>query len=214
MSRLTKLWCEALAGLLLPCMALAQTPSTIDVATETARIQLERQQVDARIATDEAGCYQHFSVTDCLEAARGRRRDALADLRRQELSMQDSQRKRQGAEQLQRLDEKADAATSAGVLQRRTEALQQQAERQQRTNEKLAERLAKQPAADVAKKTQEAQAQRAEKVADRVSQAQAGGRTQQQFDAKVKEAKERKASRLADVASQPKSSLKSLPVPP
>jgi colicin import membrane protein len=51
-------------------------------------------------------CYQRFAVNDCLLDSRRARREVMADLRRQEVSLNDAQRKRRAAEQLLRSDEK------------------------------------------------------------------------------------------------------------
>ena len=79
----------------------------LEVAAEQARIQAERQQIEKRFAAEEAGCFQKFAVNDCRDASRARRRLEMADLRRQEISLNDAERKRKGAEQLQRMEQSA-----------------------------------------------------------------------------------------------------------
>ncbi|MBC7681624.1 MAG: hypothetical protein H7172_04765 [Ferruginibacter sp.] len=79
------------------------------VAAEHARITSERQQIEKRFADEEAGCFQKFAVNDCRDASRARRRVEIADLRRQEISLNDAERKRKGAEQLQRMEQSAAA---------------------------------------------------------------------------------------------------------
>lgn len=104
---------------LIPALALwlAATSATAQVDGAGAIEQAERQErqrisqtrtaEQARFTTEEAGCYQLFAVNDCLIGVRRARRDLLADLRRQELSINDAQRRRRGAEQLLRSDEKS-----------------------------------------------------------------------------------------------------------
>ena len=75
-------------------------------ALERERIREFRAAETARFAAEEAQCYQRFAVNDCLQEVRRARRDVLADLRRQEMSINDAQRKRRAAEQLLRADEK------------------------------------------------------------------------------------------------------------
>ena len=75
-------------------------------AIERERIRQVRVVEQARFATEEAQCYQRCAVNDCLQEVRRARRDVLADLRRQEMSINDAQRKRRAAEQLIRADEK------------------------------------------------------------------------------------------------------------
>ncbi len=100
----------ALALFLAATCAAAQTDagSRVEEAErlERARISQTRAAAHARFAAEEARCYQLFAVNDCLADVRRVRRDLLADLRRQDLSINDAQRKRHGAEQLLRADTK------------------------------------------------------------------------------------------------------------
>jgi len=100
-----------LAGLVLAGGATAQpapVPWTVDQAEarERERIRQFRADEEVRFAAGEARCYQRFAVNDCLLQVRRERRDVMADLRRQELSINDAQRKRSAAEQLLRSDER------------------------------------------------------------------------------------------------------------
>ena len=79
----------------------------LEVATEQARITSERQRIEQRFADEEAACFQKFAVTDCRDASRARRRVDMADLRRQEIALNDAERKRKGAAQLQRMEQSA-----------------------------------------------------------------------------------------------------------
>ena len=106
---------------LLGSAVLAQTPDgSVAVKAERQRIAAERQQIEQRFAAEEAVCFQKFAVNDCRDASRARRRADLADLRRQEILLNDAERKRKGAEQLQRMEHgtlqesPAPAASSAG----------------------------------------------------------------------------------------------------
>ncbi|APW37310.1 hypothetical protein RD110_08980 [Rhodoferax koreense] len=94
------LWAQASAP---PSKPLA---GGLDVAAERSRISAERQQVEARFKAEETACYQKFAVNDCINASRVVRREKLADLRRQEISLNDAERKRKGAEQIQRMEDK------------------------------------------------------------------------------------------------------------
>lgn len=76
-------------------------------ARERERIRQFRGAEQTRFAAEEAQCYQRFAVNDCLLEVRRARREVLADLRRQEMSINEAQRKRRAAEQLLRADEKA-----------------------------------------------------------------------------------------------------------
>ena len=74
---------------------------------ERERIRQTRVTEQAQFTAQEARCYARFAVNDCLAEVRSRRRELLGDLRRQEISLNDAQRKRRAAEQLLRSDEKS-----------------------------------------------------------------------------------------------------------
>ena len=78
-------------------------------AAEHARIRKERGDAQTRFLAQDVQCYQRFAVNDCLGEVRAQRRAVLAELRRQEISLNYTQRKRRAAEQLLRADEKAAA---------------------------------------------------------------------------------------------------------
>lgn len=74
---------------------------------QRAWIQQERARYQAQSAAQEIACYQRFAVNDCLNDSRRKLREALADLRRQEIVLNDAQRKRRAAQKLLRSDEKS-----------------------------------------------------------------------------------------------------------
>ena len=86
--------------------AQAQTEDGgLAVQAEQQRIATERQQIEQRFNQEEAACFQKFAVNDCRNESRARRRAELADLRRQEILLNDAERKRKGALQLQRMEQ-------------------------------------------------------------------------------------------------------------
>ena len=76
-------------------------------ALEHQRIRQARAEAMSQFAARDVVCYQKFAVNGCLADVRTERRGLLADLRRQEISLNDAQRKRRAADQLLRADEKA-----------------------------------------------------------------------------------------------------------
>lgn len=98
------IWLVA-AGLALA--ALAQDAEGPAAAHE--RIARQRGEVEAVYKADEQACYQKFAVNDCLRQARSLRRQAMADLKRQETSVNDAERRRKGAERQRAIEERAQA---------------------------------------------------------------------------------------------------------
>ncbi len=75
-------------------------------AAQRAWIAETRARYEAQFRVPEIACYQRFAVNDCLIESRRTEREVMADLRRQEILINDTQRKRRGAAQLLRSDEK------------------------------------------------------------------------------------------------------------
>lgn len=103
---------------------------------ERARIHLERAQADTTHEAASVRCYQQFVVNACLLQARDQRNAQLADLKRQENALNDLQRKRRGAQQIQRTEDKTAPERQLEMAQRRGQALAAAANREQRQADK------------------------------------------------------------------------------
>ena len=79
-------------------------PTRLDA--ERLRIAGERRSVEAEFAARRKACYQRFAVNDCLREARAQRRGQIAELRRQEVALNDAQRERKAAEQRRKIEQK------------------------------------------------------------------------------------------------------------
>lgn len=90
----------------------ASVSEGLRVSAERQRIAVERAEANARFERDKTACYQRFSVNDCIVEARARRRDVVSDLRRQELVLNDLERRRRAGEQLQRIEDKQTGAAA------------------------------------------------------------------------------------------------------
>ena len=88
------------------CGAWAQGGPPPSLQAERARIDAERVRADQRFAAQEVACQQRFAVTDCVNEARSALRATHADLKRQEVLLNDGERRRKAGEQQRRLDEK------------------------------------------------------------------------------------------------------------
>lgn len=92
-------------------------------SAETVRVGIDnrRQQLQAEFAVEVAACHQNFAVNRCLSEINTKHREAMADLRRQEISLNDDERKRRGAEQIRRVEEKRSAANDQVSIDRRSQ---------------------------------------------------------------------------------------------
>lgn len=79
----------------------------LPVETERMRIALDRAREQALYAQQRTACYARFAVNDCLSDARVRLRIVLDELRRQEVALNDADRKRKALQQLERINQKS-----------------------------------------------------------------------------------------------------------
>ncbi len=198
-----------------PVGTAADTPSdAMSPQAERGRIQAERDRVEARFANEQVACYQKFAVTGCVGGARLVRREALADLRRQEVSLNAAEAKRRGAEQLSRTEEKSSLQAEQEAANRRAAALAAQQERQASADDRAAAKAAAGLTTD-ARVTQESEraAKRAQAQTERAAKANTAALERKKYADKQKEAQERAEERRKRLAGQPLSTAKPLDSP-
>ena len=137
-------------------LQLINTPATAQLDSKSAenpavevqrdRIGTQRAEAEGLFTREKAACYQRFAVNDCIREADTRRRGVLADLRRQEVSINDSERKRKGAEQVQQTEVKSGAGKQQEQADKRANALQAEQDRQDNAAQKQQVRKDKQGA--------------------------------------------------------------------
>lgn len=87
--------------------AQSEVPALPDMAAERRRIDTARADIERAFAAARAACYRVFFVNSCLDDADEQRRSGLSGLRRQEILLNDQDRKEKAAAQLRKLQEKA-----------------------------------------------------------------------------------------------------------
>jgi colicin import membrane protein len=120
-----------------PVVRAQPTPPEDNERVELMRIQQERVKAGTAHEVVKAQCYQRFLVNDCLLAARDDHNAQLADLKRQENSLNDTQRKRRGALQVQRIETNTSPQRQLEQAEQRGNALANTAKREQRQAEKV-----------------------------------------------------------------------------
>jgi colicin import membrane protein len=118
----------------------AATTANADLDAERARLSDERKAVEARYATEQAACYKKFAVEGCLEDSRHRRRADTDDIKRQEAAINDFERKRRGAAELDKLEQQKSTQQSQDAEAKREQSLESQKDREQRAAEHAASR--------------------------------------------------------------------------
>ena len=204
-----KRWVLAAALGLAWSLALAQSPAATATRLERSRIAAQRQLDLARYAQQEKDCASQFLVNDCLVAVKAQRRQTLAELRRRELELNETERLRL-AEQQGELTQQKSESTSPGS----SAAQESAAERLQRKS------LAKQEAQQQGDLAAQQRAQQQEKkLAKRVTseaaqaaQADLAAKNARAFQEKKAAAEKHRAELL--LRRQTKAPAKPLPDPP
>ncbi len=204
-----KRWVLAAALGLAWSLALAQSPAATATRLERSRIAAQRQLDLARYAQQEKDCASQFLVNDCLVAVKAKRRQTLAELRRRELELNETERLRL-AEQQGELTQQKSESTSPGS----SAAQESAAERLQRKS------LAKQEAQQQGDLAAQQRAQQQEKkLAKRVTseaaqaaQADLAAKNARAFQEKKAAAEKHRAELL--LRRQTKAPAKPLPDPP
>lgn len=110
---------------------------------ERQRIAQERSSLKAQLAQQRQSCYQELAVNACLNEARDQHNEKTRDLKRQEVSLNDAQRKRAGADRLRAIEERNSPEAQLKQAQQRGTALESSAKREQQRQEREISRQAK-----------------------------------------------------------------------
>jgi hypothetical protein len=211
-----------MAGLLLAALAGLADAQTVapegqpqdSMAAQRARISAERTRLEAGFAAENAVCYEKFAVNSCLDKISARRRQAMAELRRQEISLNDEERKIRGEEQIRKTREKSSPEKLQEAAQRRAKAVEDYQSRL-----KSGKGQQKEPAS-VSSSESAARSAYAQKLRDEQKKVQARAERQatdaenaKKFQARQKEAQERQEQHEADQLKRGKTPGKSLPLP-
>lgn len=113
-------------------------------AAERVRIRTERAAAAQALAEQRKACYQKLVVTSCLNDARDVSREKLQDLKRQEIALNDVQRKRAAADRLKAIDQRNSPQTQLNEAQRRGKALETSRKREESQVQRQSDRDAKQ----------------------------------------------------------------------
>ena len=183
------------------------------VEAERARIENTRAQVHATFAVEHAACQQKFAVNSCLNESNARRREAIADLRRQEISLNDDERRRRGAEQVRRAEEKLSASHRQASSDRRAQILSNYTDR---VNRERGSNKTKQEQATTENRPTVLSAEMRTRKKLLVSDKQftSSARKADQFNDRYDHARERREKHGALASKRPLSTAKPLPIPP
>jgi colicin import membrane protein len=127
-----------LTALLFATMALPLWAQTVaatgqaDFEAERARLSQERKVIEERFNVEQKACYQKFAVEGCLQESRQKRRAASDDIKRQEAAINGIERKRRGAAEMDKLEEKKAGERPQDSAPQREQSQKSQQDRESR----------------------------------------------------------------------------------
>lgn len=189
------------------------SPSFTEV--ERARIERERAAEMLRQQQVESACYQRFAVNDCLLESRVKHREVMADLKRQEINLNDRERRLRSSEQLRRIEDKVSSPErDIDLMNRQQQGVQKSTD---------AANTAAQKASDVANQVRERaerqaeqqrkQQQATEKAAERAGKAAQAPQEARRFQDKLQDAASHRQQVERDAKNSPGPRGAPLPVP-
>lgn len=187
-------------------------PTSLDA--ERARIKSARERLESTFEAENAACYRKLLVNNCLGDVKTRRREALADLRRQEISVNEQERRAKGAEQLRRAEEKASPERQQQAADRRAAAAKELEYRLEREKQKKSGRTAPESRDKTGSDAvTDRMTGRQKKVIDRADRQAARAEEIRKFNERQIKAKERQQKHDRELLDQSKPRAKPLPMP-
>jgi hypothetical protein len=209
-----RLLCAILFALLCgPALAQTQAqaqakPDEPAMQAERADIATQRAKAETDYAAERRACYQKFAVNGCLRDASARHRQILAELRRREIALDDAERRQQAGERQAELQQKA-----ADAGRKRSEAEPAGAPSgTPRRSDAAADRSGDAAAARGA--AEDRQRRHQQELDAQAQKAKAAAAERARYDAKIKDAEERKADRDRRQREDAAPPAKPLPIPP
>ena len=186
-----------------------------DFEAERSRLAAERAAIEARFEKERTACYQKFAVEDCLRDSRTRRRSETDHIKRQEAAINDIERQRRGAAELEKLDRKATTTRPEDTPEKQEEARKAQRDREQRAADHTASRAATAAEAETRRREFESKQQRqADEQAKAARERAQAPAAVERFEAKQRRAAEHRADRERQNAERTKPRGAPLPPPP
>lgn len=208
-------------ALLAACSAHAQDADA-ERNRERERIRSERTAADARYAEAKRACNARFAVNDCVDRATRAHNTTVGELRRQELLINDAERRQRADERLRELEERNSPQARKEAEERRARAAADQKEREaeaagkarkraQQQEERAAHPLAAKSPSGPSGPQGSARAPGQSKGSPLSAEEAASNRAA--YEARLREAEEHKAEVRERIATRAKPAASALPIP-
>ena len=198
-----------------PASAGAAASASAAAGNERARISSERSRLEAKFKAEDSACYKKFLVNQCLDEIKPRRREALSDLKRQEVSLDAQDRKARGAEQIRKTEDKSSPEKQQEAAAQRADSLKDFQARMDRERQKNADRATAQASEKTSSDAAVSRARNSqEKASGRSAKQSASAEEVRKFTERQEKAKERQARHDRDKLNETKPPSAPLPLPP
>ena len=184
------------------------------IGIQRMAISAERSRLEAGFLSEDAACYKKFAVNSCLGKVNSRRREVMADLRRQEIFLNDEERRIKGEKQIRKTQEKASPENQQQAADKRAKVVEESQRRLEQEKDAQQERTIRESNEKAARA---ANAQRLlaheQKNQARADKQSTNEEEAKKFSERQKEAQERRIQHDADQLRRAKSAAKPLPLP-
>ena len=184
------------------------------IGIQRMAISTERSRLEAGFLSEDAACYKKFAVNSCLGKVNSRRREVMADLRRQEIFLNDEERRIKGEKQIRKTQEKASPENQQQAADKRAKVVEESQRRLEQEKDAQQERTIRESNEKAARA---ANAQRLlaheQKNQARADKQSTNEEEAKKFSERQKEAQERRIQHDADQLRRAKSAAKPLPLP-
>ena len=212
-SKATALFLFSIGGFASLQIGLVNAQS-VDINVQRATIAAERKRLEVGFLNEDSACYKKFAVNSCLENVKARRDIAMADLRRQEILLNDMQRKSKAEQQILKNQENFSPEILQQNSDRQNKAIEDFRGRQGRDQENARRRNAAVANESAARDANAARIENhKKKIQLRVEKQADAAEDAKKFRERQIRAQERQVQHDADEAKRIKPALKSLPLP-
>lgn len=187
----------------------AMSEAQLQRQAQRERIQTERKALQAQRVKEEAACYQQFVVEDCLRGVRAKAREADNALRRQELQLNDADRREKAGQRLRSIEERQQEQRQKLEAGERPAPMHGAPRGGPQAREQDAAQRAEQQRRHAAEHAAELERRR-QSLARRMSESRADYEAKQQL---ARERRERHERQQAEAAASGRKPAASLPVP-
>ncbi|MDD0837235.1 hypothetical protein PSQ40_01500 [Curvibacter sp. HBC61] len=200
--------------------AVAATPTVAPLAPQAPTVEQERSRIERERAAEmgrqqavESACYQRFAVNDCLAEARVKHREVLSDLKRQEVQLNDRERRLRAGEQLRRIEEKVSSPErDIDLLNRQQQAQRTEQDRQLNAEKKAVDSVNQTQERAGRRQEQQRRLEQAQKEdAERAQKAQAAADERKRYDEKLRDAAQHRQQLQQDIKNR--SGARAAPLP-